>query len=243
MSLGYDDTPMLPGNRWHVHDGNRPQPTVVTPGAQASDAPSDATVLFDGSDLSAWQGRDGEPGWKVENGYMEVVPKTGDIKTKEAFGDCQLHLEFACPADVKGDSQGRGNSGVFLMDAYEVQVLDGYDNPTYADGITGSIYGEYPPQVNASRPPGQWQTYQIIFEAPRYDGDQLTRPAFLTVIQNGVLLHHRQEALGPTGHRNLPSYDTPHGPTGSLRLQDHGDLVRYRNIWIRPIQIFDGLER
>ena len=243
MSLGYDDTPMLPGGQWHVHDGNRPQPTLVTPGAVPGGAPSDAVVLFDGSDLSAWQGRDGEPQWKVENGYMEVVPKTGDIKTKELFGDCQLHLEFACPAEVRGDSQGRGNSGVFLMDGYEVQVLDGYDNPTYADGITGAIYGEFPPLVNPTRPPGDWQGYDIVFEAPRYDGDKLARPAYLTVFLNGVLLHNRQEALGPTGHRNLPNYDTPHGPEGALRLQDHGDLVRFRNIWMRRLKGYDGVER
>ena len=237
--VGYDDTPMLPGQPYRVHDSKRPAPRVVTPGAGYGDAPSDAVVLFDGSDLSKWQGREGDPQWKVENGYMEVTPKTGDIQTKEGFGSIQLHLEFACPAEVKGNSQGRGNSGVFLMGGYEIQVLDGYDNPTYADGITGAIYGQFPPLVNATRPPGDWQTYDIIFEAPVYEGETLKSPAYLTVILNGILLHNRKEAMGPTGHKNLSSYDKVHGPTGPLKLQDHGDLVRYRNIWIRNLTNYD----
>ena len=161
-------------------------------------------------------GRDGEAQWKVENGYMEVVGGTGNILSREHFGDCQLHLEWAEPAVVQGDSQGRGNSGVFLMDKYEIQVLDGYDNPTYADGQCGAIYGQYPPLVNASRPPGEWQSYDIVFEAPRWDADgRLDKPAFITVLQNGVLLHHRQEILGPTGHRGSANYDTPHDPEGA----------------------------
>jgi hypothetical protein len=213
---------------------------VVTPGANAGDAPSDAVVLFDGTDLSKWQGRDGgDATWTVENGYAEVNPRTGNIQTKDEFGSVQLHIEFACPAEVRGSSQGRGNSGVFLIGEYEVQVLDGYDNPTYADGITGAIYGQYSPLVNPTRPPGEWQAYDIIFEAPEYDGDTLKKPAYLTIILNGVVLHNRKEAMGPTGHKNVSSYDKPHGPTGPLMLQDHGDPVRYRNIWVRALTDYD----
>lgn len=237
--VGYDDTPMLPGQKWRVHDSKRPAPRIATPGAGPGDAPSDAIVLFNGSDLSKWQGRDGEAKWKVENGYMEVVPKTGDISTKETFGSVQLHLEFACPWEVKGSSQGRGNSGVFLMGLYEIQVLDGYNNPTYADGITGAIYGQFPPLVNATRKPGEWQGYDIVFEAPVYNGGKLVKPAYLTVFLNGILLHNRKEAMGPTGHKNVSSYEKPHGPTGPLKLQDHGDLVRYRNIWMRKLTDYD----
>ncbi|MCZ6634429.1 MAG: DUF1080 domain-containing protein [bacterium] len=238
--VGYDDTPFLPGNQWRVHDINRPQPRVVTPGASVGDAPSDAVVLFDGTDLSKWQGRDGsEAEWKIEGGYMEAMPGSGNIQTKEAFGDCQLHIEFACPAEVVGDSQGRGNSGVFLIGEYEIQVLDGYNNRTYADGTTSAIYGEYPPRVNACRPPGEWQSYDIVFEAPRYDGDGLVSPAYLTVLHNGLIVHNRQAALGPTGHKNLANYDEAHGPTGPLMLQDHKNPTRFRNIWIRALTDYD----
>jgi hypothetical protein len=245
--VGYDDTPMLPGQPWRVHDSKRPQPRVVTPGTAstpevAGRPPSDAVVLFDGKDLSAFIGKDDGPAqWTVENGYAQVKPKTGDIRSKREFGDCQLHIEFAAPAEVKGSSQGRGNSGIFLMGLYEIQVLDGYDNRTYADGLTGAIYGQYPPLVNACRKPGEWQTYDIFFVAPRYDGKNLVSPAFLTVVLNGVLLHHRQAAMGPTGHKNVSSYDKPHGPKGPLKLQDHGDLVRYRNIWMRDLTAYDAV--
>ena len=236
MSVGYNDTPILPDSEWHVHDGDRPQPAIVTPGTQESlgGAPSDAVVLFDGADTSKWVGRDGEVQWKVEDGYMEVT-RTGDIKTKDSFGNCQLHIEWASPSEVKGESQGRGNSGVFLMDRYEIQVLDGYDNITYADGITAAIYGQYPPLVNACRKPGEWQTYDIIFIGPRFDGNELIQPAYATIIHIGVLVLQHQAVLGPTGLRSLSSYSLPHPPEAPLRLQDHGDLVRYRNIWIRPI--------
>lgn len=238
--VGYDDTPMIPGSKWRVHDGTRPQPPVVTPGTFSSEdepgqLPSDAIVLFDGKDVSKWVGRDGEAQWKVEDGFIEVNG-TGNIQTKEHFGDCQLHVEWAAPAEVKGHSQGRGNSGVFLMGKYEIQVLDGYDNPTYADGITAAIYGQYPPLVNVCRKPGEWQTYDIFFVAPRFEGQKLVSPAYVTIIHNGVLVHHHQEIMGPTGHKSVASYDVPHPPEGPLSLQDHGDLVRYRNIWIRPLK-------
>ncbi|MFT7693446.1 MAG: hypothetical protein ACI8P2_002074 [Candidatus Latescibacterota bacterium] len=237
--LGYDDTPLIQDSPYCVHDPKRPAPRVVTPGAEAGQAPNDAVILFDGSDLSGWESvQSGDAAWKVENGYMQVEPKTGDIQTKEHFGDVQFHLEFACPEEVKGDSQGRGNSGVFLMGRYEIQVLDGYDNPTYADGITASVYGEYPPLVNACRKPGAWQTYDILWQAPRFNGVDLVSPAYATVIHNGVVAHHHIELLGPTGHRNVYRYEA-HPPKGPLRLQDHGDLVRFRNIWARPIGHYD----
>ena len=241
---GYDDTPFLPNWPYRVHDCNRPQPRIVTPGAPPSSdcispAPSDAVMLFDGSSLDGWKSRDGGPaGWKVENGYMEVVAKTGDISTLAEFGDCQLHLEWMAPAVVIGDSQGRGNSGVFLQGIYEIQVLDCYDNPTYADGTTGALYGQTPPLVNASRKPGEWQSYDIIWEGPRFDGDTVVRPAAVTVILNGVLLHHRWELIGATGHKKVGIYE-PHPPVGPLKLQDHGNPVRFRNIWYRPMTGYD----
>ncbi|GMV80878.1 MAG: hypothetical protein AMXMBFR7_20620 [Planctomycetota bacterium] len=245
MALGYEDTPLLPGGKWTVHDGRRPQPPVVDPGTPFSqDAPgkppSDAIVLFDGKSLDGWKNKDGAAAqWKVENGYMEVVPKTGDIWTKQAYGDMQLHLEFREP-EIKGEGQGRGNSGVFLMGCYEIQVLDCYRNQTYPDGTTGGIYGQYPPQVNACRAPGAWQTYDIVWVAPRFDGSRLISPAYVTVILNGVILHYHKALQGPTQHKRLAGY-APHANTGPLRLQDHGDLVRFRNIWVRPIDFYENL--
>ncbi|HEY0076623.1 MAG TPA: DUF1080 domain-containing protein [Abditibacteriaceae bacterium] len=236
--LGYDDTPFIPNSSWRVHDSTRPQPRIITPASENS-APSDAVVLFDGSDLSGWSGKGGsDAAWKVENGYMEVAPGTGNIRTRQEFGDCQLHLEWAAPEVVKGDSQGRGNSGVFLMGRYEIQVLDCYQNPTYADGTTGAIYGEFPPLVNACRPPGEWQTYDIIWQSPRFDGEALVSPARVTVLLNGIVLHHATEAIGPTTHRAVEPYKA-HPLTGPLELQDHGDLVRFRNIWYRPLLGYD----
>jgi hypothetical protein len=242
-NLGYDDTPIITGTNFHVHDGNRPQPRIVQPGTSSNqDAPgappSDAVILFDGSDLSQWASLSGDDAkWKAENGYMEVVPGTGDIQTRDGIGDCQLHIEWAAPSVVKGDSQGRGNSGIFLLGLYEIQVLDCYDNPTYSDGTTGAVYGQYPPLVNACRKPGEWQVYDILWEAPRFSG-QVLKPARVTVILNGVVLHHAVEPQGPTQHRQTASY-SPHPATGPLRLQDHGDLVRFRNIWYRPLTGYD----
>ncbi len=246
---GYSDTPLLPGLPFHVHDPARPHPPVVTPAAQPGGAPSDAVVLFDGSDLSKWvAGRldpvhptagPGPAQWKVENGYMEVVPGKGDIATKQKFGDVQLHLEWAAPAMVRGAGQERGNSGVFLQGRYEVQVLDSYENPTYADGQAGAIYGQWPPLANAARKPGEWQSYDIVFEAPRFQGEKLVKPAYLTVFLNGVLLHHRKELQGSTVYRALAHY-APQPAEDSLMLQNHGNPVRYRNIWIRRIGGYDA---
>lgn len=243
MSLGYQDTPIIPGSTYHVHDGERPQPKVVAPGSfssqeKAGTPPSDAVILFDGSSLSGWEANGGEAKWKIEGDSMTVVPGSGSIRTKAQFGDCHLHVEFASPSVVKGDGQGRGNSGVFLLGRYEIQVLDCYNNLTYPDGTTGALYGQYPPLVNACNPPGAWNVYDIIWEGPRFKGEELVKPARVTVFLNGVLLHHAKELQGPTQHRQLAKYE-PHPETGPLELQDHGDLVRFRNIWYRPLKGYD----
>ena len=230
--LGYTDTPMLPGLPYHVHDPARPRPATVTPAAGVGDAPSDAIVLFDGANLNAWSPT--RQAWKVESGYFEVTPNSGDLRTKERFGDVQLHVEWAAPAQIRGSSQNRGNSGIFLQGRYEVQVLDSFDNLTYPDGQAGALYGQWPPLVNAVRRPGEWQSYDIVFEAPRFEGTRLAKPAYLTVFLNGVLLHHRRELMGPTVHRELATY-RPQPGEDSLVLQDHQQPVRYRNIWIRRL--------
>lgn len=239
-SLGYTDTPMLPGGKWHVHDGNRPQPRVVTPGAPLGAAPSDAEVLFGGADLSKWQSANGSgpARWKIESGDLVVSPGAGNISTREAFGDCQLHVEWSTPSPPKGDGQDRGNSGVFLMSRYEIQVLDSYQAQTYPDGQAAAIYGQFPPLVNAARRPGEWQVYDIVFTAPRFKGNALAAPAFVTVFHNGVVVHDHTALIGATGHRVLGSY-TPHDLKGPLTLQDHAHPVRYRNIWIRPLGGYD----
>jgi len=235
------ETPLIPGQPWHVHDLKRPVPRVVTPGSTFSlgaPAPSDAIVLFDGKDLSKWKGDKGAPGWKVENGYMEVVKKTGDITTKDEFGDFQLHLEFATPARVEGKSQGRGNSGVFIFGKYEVQVLDSYDNATYPDGQCGALYGQCPPLVNAVKKPGEWQSYDIIFEAPQWDDSgKLIKRGYATVLLNGVVLHHHKDFLGET-RQEVSSYGKPQS-RGPIELQDHGNPMRYRNVWIRNLGEYD----
>ena len=244
LPKGYSDTPVIPGSRWRVHDIDRPPPPVVEPPTfstqeRAGRPPSDAVVLFDGTDLAAWEGRDGDAPWRLVDGdAMEVAPRTGNIRTRKSFGSCQLHVEWSAPREIRADSQGRGNSGVFLLGLYEVQVLDGYDNPTYADGLPGAVYGQYPPMVNACVPPGAWHVYDIVFETPVYEQARLVAPAFMTVFHNGLVVQHRQEMQGPTGHRQLASYAEAHGPEGPLVLQDHGDPVRFRNIWIRPISSF-----
>jgi hypothetical protein len=249
--LGFKDTPMLPGLPYHVHDSDRPHPPVVTPAAQPGGAPSDAIVLFDGKDLSAWMGHPssitkagaaGAPEWKIEDGYFEVVPKTGDLATKEKFGDCQLHVEWSERADITGKSQGRGNSGVLMMGRYEIQVLDSYQNPTYADGQAGAIYGQWPPLANAVRKPGEWNSYDIVFEAPKFEGEKLVKPAYITVFLNGVLLHNRKESMGPMVYRQVARY-VPQPAEDSLVLQNHNDRVRYRNVWIRRIGTYDQPEK
>lgn len=241
-AVGYDDTPVLPGQKWKVHDISRPRPRIVTPGTESRLPPSDAVVLFDGKDLSKWvasrKGETAAAGWKVENGYMEVAGGSGDLVSKEKFGDAQIHLEWAAPAEVKSSSQLRGNSGVLIMSRYEIQVLDTYDNITYADGGAGSIYGQWPPLVTPVLKPGEWQTYDIAFKAPKFDGGKLVTPAYVTVFLNGVLVHHHQEIIGRMAHRVVGTY-APHDPEEPFSLQDHGDKVRYRNIWIRRLRGYD----
>jgi hypothetical protein len=243
--VGYKDTPMLPGGRWHVHDGDRPIPPVVTPGTCSSQetpgaAPSDAVVLFDGKDLAYWRGERGGPaGWDVKDGALVIRPGAGAIVSRDEFGDCQLHLEFASPVPARGRDQGRGNSGVMFFGRYEIQVLDSFDNLTYADGQAAAIYGQYPPLVNASRKPGEWQAYDIVFTAPRFKDDgSVESPAYATVFHNGVLAHNHTALLGPMSFRALPRY-RPHGPKGPILLQDHGNPVRFRNIWVRPVKDYD----
>ncbi len=201
-----------------------PEPKVVVPGTDGQ-PPSDAIVLFDGKNLSRW---DGGEKWVVKDGVATV--NGGNIATKQSFGDCQLHVEWATPSRVEGSGQGRGNSGVFLQNRYEIQVLDSYQNPTYPEGQAGAIYGQYPPLVNASRKPGEWQTYDIFFEAPRFDDSgKLLKPGYVTVLHNNVLIQNHAQIRGETGQY------TPHPPKQPLGLQDHGCPVRYRNIWIREL--------
>jgi Domain of Unknown Function (DUF1080) len=231
---GYKDTPLIPGTKWHVHDPDREPPPAITPGTGGS-APSDALVLFDGQSLAAWrkQGSEEAAGWKIEAGFAEV-DGSGSIETREAFGDCQLHLEWCAPAKVESESQGRGNSGVFLMGRYEIQMLDSYENRTYADGQASALYGQYPPLVNACRKPGEWQSYDIVFRAPRFENGKLAKPARATVFHNGVLTQDAQEFLGATQHRAVAEYSV-HAAALPIALQDHGNPMRFRNIWIRKL--------
>ncbi len=216
-----------------------PVPPVVT--APPGGVPSDAIVLFDGTSLDAWEPvrADGHA-WKIEDGAMVVVPmappaKPCDQQSKQAFGDIQLHVEFRTPAKVEGKGQGRGNSGVFFMGLYELQVLDSYQNDTYVNGQAGSIYKQHPPLVNASRPPGEWQTYDAVFVAPRFAADgTLSSPARVTVFHNGVLVQHDVVLTGPTEYRGQPKYKA-HAAKLPLRLQDHRNPTAFRNIWVREL--------
>jgi len=212
-----------------------PEPPVVVPG-EGTAPPSDAIVLFDGSDLSHWRQVDGSGAkWRVENGAFTVAAGSGNIETRDGFGDVQLHIEWRTPAVVKGEGQGRGNSGVFLQKRYEVQVLDSHDNRTYSNGQAASIYKQHIPLVNASRGPGEWQVYDIVFRAPRFTADgALQSPAYLTVFHNGVLVQNHVELTGPTEYIGTPVYQA-HPPKLPLELQDHGNPVSFRNIWIREL--------
>jgi len=224
-----EDTP----ERTEIWD---PEPEVVAPGS-AHTAPSDATVLFDGTDLSAWESvGGGDARWQVEDGAMTAIADAGDIATRQGFADVQLHVEWRTPVDVVGDGQGRGNSGVFLMQRYEVQVLDSYDNRTYSNGQAGSIYKQHMPLVNASRAPGEWQSYDIVFRAPRFASDgSVAHPAILTVLHNGVLVQDHAVLSGPTVYIGDPAYEA-HGAREPIQLQDHGNPVSYRNIWVRDLE-------
>jgi hypothetical protein len=223
---------------------------VVTPGAKLGDAPSDAIVLFDGKDLSKWEipapppnsKKAADPNrpksWTVGKGYFEVAPGAGTIRTKEKFGDMQLHIEWASTPMIYGDSQWRGNSGILIMERYEIQVLDSDNNPTYADGQAGAIYGQWPPLVNAVRKRGEWNAYDIVFEAPKFENGKLVKPAFETVFLNGILLHNRKEVIGEMAHRVVGTYKG-HAAEESLALQDHGVPVKYRNVWVRRLKGYD----
>jgi hypothetical protein len=239
--LGYRDTKVLPGQKWKVHDIDRPRPRAIDPGTpgtqeRAGRPPSDAIILFDGNDMSKWQWP--ARGWKLENGYVEVMAKGQSLQTKDSYGDMQLHVEWTVPPNPPRTGQWRGNSGIILMGRYEVQVLDSYDAATYADGQAASMYGQFPPLVNASRPPGQWQMYDIIFETPRFDGSKMTRPPVVTVLHNGVVVHNHQAFIGQMAHRVHKPFE-PHGPEAPLVIQNHDVPVRYRSIWLRELGSYD----
>ncbi|MBY0434170.1 MAG: DUF1080 domain-containing protein [Cyclobacteriaceae bacterium] len=211
------------------------KPRKITPSVNPGDAPSDAIVLFDGKDLSKWSNLAGaEAKWEVKDGAMTVVKGTGDVKTKQLFGDFQLHIEWRAPAQVESEGQGRGNSGIFLQERYELQVLDSYESVTYSNGQAGSIYKQSVPLVNATRRPGEWQSYDVIYTAPRFsENGRVITPAYVTVIHNGVVIQNNTQILGPTEYKGLPVYQS-HGK-GAIKLQDHGNPVSYRNIWIREM--------
>ena len=231
-----------PSIPWKTGDRSRPMPAAVTPPTpssqgQAGTPPSDATVLFNGKDLSAWkQSKGGPAAWTVRDGFFEVKPGSGDLVTRQPFGDAQIHVEWASPSDPKGSDQEPGNSGVYLHSLYEVQVLESNRNKTYPDGQAGAIYCQYPPLVNPALPPGQWQSYDIVFHGPRFDAQgQLTRLATVTLLFNGVLVQDHVELTGPTDYMKRPAYKR--GPEAlPLLLQDHGQPVKYRNIWIRELR-------
>jgi hypothetical protein len=237
---GFTDTAFNPNSRWRIHDAERPQPPVVTPGETVSiPAPSDALILFDGKDLSHWvnrgaNGAESPATWTVRDGYFEA--QGGNLSTRESFGDVQLHLEYAIPADVTGTSQDRGNGGVTFMGRYEIQILDSFNNRTYADGMMASVYGEWPPLVNASRKPGDWQSLDIVFEAPRFTGR--VTPGSFTIFWNGAVVHNRAELYGTTTPTMTPHVYTAHELELPLQLQGRA-RVRYRNVWIRRLKTYD----
>jgi hypothetical protein len=229
--LGYQNTPLIPGTKWHVHDGLRPQPKIVTPKPFAGSVPppAGAIVLFDGKNLDKWKNKQ----WKLADGTMS--PTKGGQRSLDKFGDIQLHIEWASPKVPRGSGQARGNSGVYLMGRYEIQVLDSFNNKTYPDGQAAAIYGQFPPMVNACRGPGEWQTYDITFITPKFKDRKLASPAIVTVIHNGIVVHDKVKILGPTTHKRIGTYREAHGPTGPIMLQHHGNPVHFRNIWVKPL--------
>ena len=231
---GYKDTPVLPWCGFHVHDPDRPEPARIKAGTASTQqrsgtAPADAIVLFDGRDLSKWK----PSNWKLENG--EIVAVSGVFQTKQSFGDCQLHLEWQAPNPPVGEMFNRGNNGVLLMGIFEIQIFDSYNEKLYPDGQAASIYGQTPPLVNACRKPGQWESFDIVFYAPRFENGKLKTPARITMLHNGILVHHNADIMGPTGHRIQPKYDRPLPEKAPLALAGHHNPVRFRNIWIRPL--------
>lgn len=236
----HEGLPRQHKSKWLVHDLRRPKAPKVTPGKNCGDAPSDAVVLFDGTDFSKWEGTDGKPvNWKIEDGVaIQRTDSSQTIRTKEEFGDIQLHLEFATPREPKGVSQGRGNSGILVMGRYEMQILDTYDNETYADGMAGAVYGQHPPLVNPTRPSGEWQSYDIVFRRPRFKDGEVVEPGRFTAFLNGVLVQHNAEIFGSVAWRRLAKYEL-HDDAEPLVIQDHGDKqpMRFRNIWARRIDL------
>jgi len=244
---GFTNTPIIPGTSWHIHDRDRPQPKVVTPGPSPTlgmTPPSDAQVLFDGKDLAKLQRDNGQDvTWRMTNGYMETVQRGGNIRTRGTWADFQLHLEWASSSPARGEGQGRGNSGVMFNNLYEVQIHDSYHNMTYADGQAGAVYGQMPPLVNVCLPPGEWQTYDITFESPRWNEQgELVKKAVITVVQNGVIIQDHYELTGCTdgiggvAWKSIGNYNRKHAPEVFVGLQgDHAPGVRFRNIWIRPM--------
>lgn len=244
--IGYSDTPVIPGTKWKVHDIDRPRPDPVKPGAKAGDPPADAIIIFNGASTEALQGKKkdakGKPTaewapcpWKIENG--ELLIDGGDCWTKQEFASCQLHLEWKSEPHTKGNSQKKGNAGVFFMDLYESQIVDAYNNPTYADGMVGAVYGQTPPLVNAVRPSGEWQVYDIVFKAPKLEGDKVVEPAYITTFVNGICVQNHTKIMGPTKHKNITDYSGSFPAKAPIRIQDHKNEppVRLRNVWIRPL--------
>lgn len=212
-----------------------PIPAKITPGTNAGEAPSDATVLFNGKDMNEWTSLDGTAAkWDMKDGFFTVKKGTGDIKTKKLFGDIQLHIEWRAPSEIIGEGQGRGNSGIFLQEKYELQVLDSYESRTYSNGQAGSIYKQAIPMANPTRKPGEWQVYDVVYTAPRFsDNGRVIVPAYITVLLNGVVVQNHLQIIGPTEYKGMPVYIS-HGKA-SLKLQDHGNPVSYRNIWVREL--------
>jgi len=228
---GYKDTPKLPWCEWVCHDPDRPAPKRIAPGPAAppAPAPADAIVLFDGKNLAQWQEA---KGWKIEDGCL--VAADGAFSTKASFGSAQIHVEFMAPAGFEGPWYNRGNNGVLLMGLYEIQIFDSFNEKLYPDGQCAAIYGQTPPLVNVTRPPGEWQSFDIVFTAPKFDGDKLLAPARVTLLHNGVLVQLDEEIHGDTGHRIAPKYQRKVSQ-GPLALGGHGCPVRFRNIWLRPL--------
>ena len=238
-NLGFTDTPFLPNSPWRVHDRSRPQPPVVEPGKTCGQPPSDAVILFDGKDLSQWEDKNGStPTSGLEDGCINIL-KAGDLISKPKFGDCQVHIEWATPAACDtAKHHWWGNSGIFFLAKYELQVTESHDCVHKADGQAGAVYGQTPPLVNAARKPGEWQVYDVIFTAPQFEGEKVVKPAYFTAFWNGVLVQYQTVCMGSTRFKTVPTYNC-FDTVGPLKLQQHGSAVRFRNIWVRPFEI-DG---
>jgi hypothetical protein len=245
ISQEAENRPMKHNGKWAVHDDNEPKPEVKRPGAKPGDPPSDAIVIFDGTDTTKLSAENGDPTrWIInDEGALECTRKAGTVRTKQEFGSIQLHIEWATPKKIEGSGQGRGNSGIFFQGIYELQVLCSHENPTYADGQAGAIYGQKKPLVNVSRPAGEWQTYDVIYHRPIFKGktNEVIRPGTITVFHNGVLIQDNWEIKGTTHHKRTADYRY-HADKLPLKLQDHNNAIRYRNIWVREIDDIPATE-